>query len=268
MASVCTGLALISYLVRFTVNILVFLKQVPDTEAAIRIAADQKSIEEAGVKFIINPYDEYALEEAIRIKEKAGNAKVHAICIGPERAKEALRTALAMGADEALLLKTTQPGYDGLAVAQKLAEVAARDHYDLILLGKETIDDGNSDLGPMIAAKLQQPCVTLAIKLTLQESEVIVEREGDAGIELLTVQSPAVITCQKGLNEPRYPSIRGVMMAKKKEIPEEAIDVQDAQVQLLRLAAPAGRKAGRLVGEGAAAVPELVKLLREEAKVL
>jgi electron transfer flavoprotein beta subunit len=250
------------------VNILVCMKQVPDTEASIKIAVNQKSIEESGIKFIINPYDEFAVEEALRIKEAAGTGKVKAICMGPERAKEALRTAVAMGVDEVLLIKLNETLSDGVQTAQTLAGVIKNENYDLILMGKETIDDGNMEVGPMIAEMLQIPCITVAVKVSIQDKVVTAEREGEDGIQVLAAQMPCMVTCQKGLNEPRYPSIRGVMMAKKKEIMEQTATAVDSLVTLAGYSYPVSRTGGRVVGEGAGVVPELVKLLREEAKVI
>lgn len=249
-------------------KILVCVKQVPDTEASIQVGNDHKSIDESGIKFIMNPYDEFAVEEALRIKEALGNSTIKAIGLGPERAKEALRTAVAMGVDEVLLLKTGEPLFDGMQSAQILADAIQKESFDLILIGKETIDDGNMEIGPMVAELLQIPCVTLATKLVVNQNGVTVDREGDAGTETFTAALPTLITCQKGLNEPRYPSIRGVMLAKKKEIIEQAVAPSTAAVTASSYAYPPARKGGRILGEGAAAVPELVRLLREEAKVI
>lgn len=249
-------------------NILVLIKQVPDTEATIKIAADQKSIVEAGIKFIINPYDEYAVEEALRIKEAKGGGTVNVLCLGPDRAKEALRSAIAMGADDGLLLKAVDTHLDGLSTAKVLAAVIRDKTYDLILMGKEAIDDANMQVGPMLATLLDIPCVTLVTKLTVETEQLVAEREGDSGVEVLSAPLPCIITCQKGLNEPRYPSIRGVMMAKKKEIAEQAVSLDAARVEVKSLQYPPARSGGKIVGEGADAVPELVKLLHDEAKVI
>lgn len=250
------------------VNILVCMKQVADTEATIKISATQKEVEESGVKFIINPYDEFAIEEALKIKEASGGGTVKALCLGPSRATEALRMALAMGVDEALLLKSEQTMMDSVLATRILADAIQKEKWDLILLGKETIDDGREEWGPLIAEWLQWACITLATKIALQSNDVTVEREGESGLEVWTTALPAVITCQKGLNEPRYPTIRGVMMAKKKEISQQPIELGPGRVEVLDYAYPPSRKAGRIVGEGVSAVPELVRLLHQEAKVL
>ncbi|HPN36622.1 MAG TPA: electron transfer flavoprotein subunit beta/FixA family protein [bacterium] len=249
-------------------RIIVCIKQVADTEASIQISADGKSIVETGVKFIMNPYDEFAVEEALRIKETGNESLVKVIGVGPERTIEALRSACAMGADEVLLLKTEAPVYDALALAGALADAIKKEPFDLILLGKETIDDGNGEIGPMLAEMLQIPCMTVITRLKVQGGLAVAEREGEKGIEGLTAPLPLVITCQKGLNEPRYPSIRGVMAAKKREIPVQPAVLTPAAIEVHGLALPAQRQAGRVIGEGAAAVPELIRLLKEEAKVL
>lgn len=249
-------------------RIIVCIKQVADTEASIQISADGKSVVETGIKFIMNPYDEFAVEEALRIKEADNQSLVQVIGVGPERTTEALRSACAMGADEVLLLKTEAPVYDALALAGALADVIKKEPFDLILLGKETIDDGNGEIGPMLAELLQIPCLTVITRLKLQGDMAVAEREGERGIEELTAPLPLLVTCQKGLNEPRYPSIRGVMAAKKREIPVQPAVLAPAVIEVQSLALPAQRQAGRIIGEGAAAVPELIRLLKEEARVL
>jgi len=250
------------------VKIIVCVKQVPDTEATIKIGVDQKSIAEAGVKFIMNPYDEFALEEALRIKEAKGTGTIHALSVGPERAKEVLRTAVSLGADNVTLLQTAAVGLDGLATAKVLTGKIKELGFDLILLGKEAIDDGSMQVGPMLAELLGIPCITVATKLGVDGNTVTVEREGEGGTEVLETKLPCIITCQKGLNEPRYPSIRGVMTAKKKEIAVQPVQKDAAKVTVLGMTYPPARSGGKIVGEGAAAVPELIRLLREEAKVL
>lgn len=249
-------------------NILVLIKQVPDTEASIKLGGDQKSIAETGIKFIINPYDEFAIEEALRIKEARGGGSIKVMSLGPERAKEALRTAIAMGADDAMLLKSDGALVDGLAIARVLASQIKAGAFDLVLMGKEAIDDGNMQVGPMLAELLAVPCVTVVTRLTVEDGRIVAEREGDSGLEVLAAPLPCVVTCQKGLNEPRYPSIRGVMLAKKKEIAEQAVAPDGSRISVLSLTPPAARTGGKIVGEGAAAVPELVSLLHNDAKVI
>lgn len=249
-------------------NILVLIKQVPDTEATIKPGADQKTIADAGIKFVINPYDEYALEEALRLKEALGAGKIKVITTGPERTKQALRSAAELGVDEVLHLKTEAACLDGLAVAQILSETVAKESFDLILMGKEAIDDGNMQVGPMLAELLSIPCLNVITKLTLSGQQLTAEREGDSGVEVLETSLPAVVTCQKGLNEPRYPSIRGKMAAMKMVIAEQAVTVAADRTVVTGMQVPSARSGGKIVGEGAAAVPELVRLLHDEAKVI
>lgn len=249
-------------------KIVVVIKQVPDTEAAIRIDAGATGVAESGLKFIINPYDEYALEEALRLKEAHPGSTVTAVALGPARVSEALRAAAAMGVDAVLLLRCDQPPADSLGAATLLAAAVQKQAADLILTGKETIDDGSMEVGPMLAGLLGVPCLTVATKLTLADGRITVECETDDGSAVYTAPLPALVTCQKGLNEPRYPSIRGKMAAMKMVIPEEPAAAASGQLRILSLALPAGRQGGKLVGEGAAAVPELIRLLRSEAQVI
>lgn len=249
-------------------KIIVCMKQVPDTEANIKIGADNKSVVEAGIKFIINPYDEFAIEEAIKLKEAGKAESVIAIGWGPERSQEALRTAVAMGVDDVVLLKSDAASIDGFTAAKILAAKIKTMSYDLILLGKETIDDGNMQIGPMLGELLNVPCVTLVTKLDVDGAKLSAKREIEGGYEVVETACPAIITCQKGLNEPRYPSIRGVMLAKKKVVAIEPAAAQTDQVTINSLVYPPTRSGGKVVGNGVEAVPELVKLLREEARVL
>ena len=249
-------------------KVVVCVKQVPDTEANIKIGDDKKSIVEAGIKFIVNPYDEFAIEEGLKLKETGVAESVVAVAMGPERAKEALKTAVAMGADDVVLLKTESDVVDGLATAKILATKIKELGADLVLMGKEAIDDGNMQVGPMLSQLLGFPCITVVTDLNVADGTVTAEREIDGGSEILQTTTPCIITCQKGLNEPRFPSIRGVMMAKKKQVAEEAVSPEAAKLAVNNLSYPADRGASKVVGEGVGAVHELVKLLREEAKVI
>jgi electron transfer flavoprotein beta subunit len=250
------------------VKVLVLVKQVPDTEATIRISADRKKIDETSVKFIVNPYDEFAIEEALKLKESGAAASITAVSLGPDRVKEALRTAVAMGVDDVLHLKTESLSMDGLASAKLLSESIKEIGFDLLLMGKEAIDDGNMQVGSTLAELLDVPCLSVVTALQVNGASVVAEREGDGCTEVLEAQLPCIVTCQKGLNEPRYPSIRGVMLAKKKEIAEKVVQSGGQSVSVESLSYPQARQGGMIIGEGVAAVPELVKRLREEAKVI
>ena len=248
-------------------NIYVCIKRVPDTEARIKIAGDGKSIETAGLKYVISPYDEFAIEAAIRQKEAAGSGEVTVISVGEASAAEQLRSALAMGADRAVLLKG-QPTMDGLATARALAEEIRGGNADLILLGMKAIDDDQQQVGPMLAELLGVPCVTVVAEMEFEDGKVVCHREIEGGVEIVEAPLPAVVTLTKGKYEPRYPSLKGIMAAKKKPLEEKEAKLGNARITVQSLQPPPERPAGRIVGEGADAAPELVRLLREEAKVI
>jgi electron transfer flavoprotein beta subunit len=250
------------------VKIAVCIKRVPDTETRIRIGADGVSADEAGVKFILNPYDEFAVEEALQRKEKAGAGEVVVIALGPDAAQETMRTALAMGADRGVLLKADAIPADALAVAKALAAELKDGGYDLVLFGKIAADDYNQAVGPMTAELLGLPCVTAVSKLKLEGGKGVAHREIEGGVEVVEFALPAVLTADKGLNTPRYPALKGIMAAKKKPVEVKPVTFAAPRLRVAALEMPPARKEGRIVGEGAAAVPELVRLLREEAKVL
>ena len=247
-------------------NIIVCVKRVPDSESRVAAAGDGISVDTRGVKFVLNPYDENAVEAALRLKE-ANQGTVTVMTLGGEESKETLRTALAMGADQAVLLKG-KPSIDGLGTAEKLAEGIRAREYDLVLFGKQAIDDDNLQVPAMVAELLGLPCATVVVELQVEDGKVTAKREVEGGDETYEFELPAVVAAQKGLNEPRYASLKGIMMAKKK--PLEEIDVGDAEsrLELIEVMNPAERTAGEIVGEGPEAVPLLIKKLREEAKVL
>jgi electron transfer flavoprotein beta subunit len=250
------------------VKIAVCIKRTPDTETRVRIAADGVSLDETGVKFILNPYDEFAVEEALQRRDKAGAGEVVAIALGPDAAQETIRGALAMGADRGILLKADKVPADALAVAKALAAELKDGGYDLVLFGKMAVDDHNHAAGPMVAELLGLPCVTAISKLELEGGKGVAEREIEGGVEVVEFALPAVLTTEKGLNTPRYPALKGIMAAKKKPIETRPAALGAARVVVSALALPPERKAGRIVGEGPDAVPELVRLLHTEAKVL
>lgn len=249
-------------------KIAVCIKRVPDTETRVKIAADGVSVDETGVKFILNPYDEFAVEEALQRKEKAGSGEVVAIALGSDAAQETIRSALALGADRGILLKADKVPADALAVAKALAAELKDGGYDLILFGKLAVDDYNHAVGPMVAELLGLPCVTAISTLELDGGKGVAEREIEGGMEVVEFALPAVLTAEKGLNTPRYPALKGIMAAKKKPIETKPAALGASRVTVSALALPPERRAGRILGEGAAVVPELVRLLRTEAKVL
>ena len=250
-------------------KIAVCIKRVPDSETRVKISADGKSIDEAGVKFIMNPYDEFAVEEALRRKEKAGTGEVAVFCLGPAAAQETIRTALATGADRGVLLQVDKPPTDPFEAAKLIAaELKAGGTWDLILFGRMAIDDYNTQVGTLVAELLGLPCVTAVSHLDIDGTKGVAEREIEGGIEVVDFSLPAVLTTDKGLNEPRYPALKGIMAAKKKPLEVKPVQPGGGAFEVVALTPPPERKEGRIVGEGAGAVGELVRLLREEAKVL
>ncbi len=248
-------------------RIAVCVKRVPDTESRIKIGADGKSIDESGVKFVMNPYDEFAVEEALRLKEKAGAGEVVILSLGPDAAQETIRTALAMGADRGVLLKAA-PSPDPLVAARAIAAELKDGGFDLILFGKIAIDDYSQAVGTMVGELLGLPSVSAVAHLELADGKGTAEREIEGGMEVVEFTLPAVITADKGLNEPRYPALKGIMAAKKKPLEVKVADATPGGVTVLELCLPPARKEGRIVGEGPAAVPALLAALRNEAKVL
>ncbi len=248
-------------------NILVCVKQVPDTESTVRIAADCKTIQSQDLNFVLNPYDEYAIEEALRLKEARGG-EVTLLTVGSEEAKKSLRTGLAMGADKALHVVCNHNHQDSLATARALADAIKGLPHDLILCGKQAVDDDQAQVPIMLAELLGLPSVSAAVKLEIKDGSATARREIETGVEIVETSLPAVITAHKGLNEPRYPSLKGIMMAKKKEIGEVNCAGGTDQVETIELCYPQPRVGGKILGEGVAAVPALVKALHEEAKVI
>ncbi len=248
-------------------NTIVCMKRVPDSATRVKVDATGKGLSPDGVKYVINPYDEFALEEAIRRKEEAGEGSVTVISVGPAGTTEALRQALAMGADEAVLLRA-EGSIDGLVVARALADEIRGRPVDLILCGKQAIDDDNMQVPQMLAEILGLPCATVVVDLEIEGGRATARREVEGGHEVLEFALPAVVSTQKGLNEPRYPSLKGIMAAKRKPLEEKDVQLSAPTLDLVSLEEPPAPSAGRIVGEGPDAVPELVTALRQEAKVL
>lgn len=247
-------------------KIAVCVSHVPDTASKINISSDGKSIDPNGVTFVVNPYDEYAIEEALKTKEKLGGETV-AISLGSDSSKETLRKALAMGIDNAVLLKSDNY-FDSLSVAKALAEEIKLQNAELVFFGKQSVDFDNSITGQLTAELLGYNCISVAVAFTLDGNKIIAEREIEGGKEVVETVLPAVITTQKGFNEPRYASLKGIMAAKKKVIEEKIIPSPVNYTEVISMKKPALKQAGKIIGTDASAVPELVRLLREEAKVI
>ena len=247
-------------------NIFVLIKQVPDTEASIRISPDSKSIPTADLNLVLNPYDEIAVEEALKIQENHGG-EVTAICLGDEGAIKSIRTALAMGVDKAVHVVAPSP-WDAGVIAKSLAGAVKSRPCDILLCGKQAVDYDNAQVGPMIAEYLGWPNISVVSKLQVSPDKVVAERAVEGGVEVVESPLPVVITAQKGLNEPRYASLKGIMMAKKKPVDVVNVGVLTERIEVLKLEYPPSRKGGVILGEGVDAVPALIRVLKEEAKIL
>jgi electron transfer flavoprotein beta subunit len=244
-------------------DIVVCIKRVPATDTAIKIAADGKSIDPAGVQFELNAYDEFALEQALRIKEQLGAGSVTVVTLGPKEAKKQLDDALARGADKAVLLATTEWIWDGASTAAALAAWIKTVPCNLVLCGRQAVDADNNQLPANLATRLGFACVTEVAKLTLADGVFTAERDIEGAREVVTCKTPAVVSCHKGLNEPRYANLKGIMAAKKKPFVEQPATLPPKALEIVSLTLPAARAAGRIVGNGAEAVPALIAALRE-----
>jgi electron transfer flavoprotein beta subunit len=251
------------------VKTLVTVKRVPDPETTIRVKPDGSGIVTDNIKYVINPFDEIAIEEALRIKEKQGSGEVVLISIGAKVVTEQLRTGLAMGADRAILVACEQD-LDSLAVAKILAKIVERESPELVLMGKQAIDDDSNQAGQMLAALLGWPQATFASKVDLatDQKSAQVTREVDGGLETLSFTLPAIITADLRLNEPRYASLPGIMKARKKEIKEVQVGELGVDItprlKVLKMEPPPKKEAGKKVET----VQELLNLLHTEAKVI
>jgi electron transfer flavoprotein beta subunit len=256
------------------VNIIACVKQVPDTETQIRVKPDGSGIDETGVKWVMNPYDEFGVEEALRLKEKIGG-EVTIVSLGPARALESIRTALAMGADKGIHIN--DPAFDGADAyntAMAMAAAIKSIPYDMIFCGQRAIDDDSGQVGAILAELLDIPQVTVVTKVDVDGNAVKVIRPIEGAQLLIESSLPCLITAQKGLNEPRYASLPGIMKAKKK--PVDVFDAAslgitvDIKARVAKTMPPPARPPGKIIcGEDPAEkARELAKLLREEAKVI
>jgi electron transfer flavoprotein beta subunit len=250
------------------VKIAVCIKRVPEMDVRFKIAASGNAVDEAGLKFDMSDFDGYAAEVAIQIKEKLGSGEVVVIALGPDTVQETLRKALSMGADRAVQLKADSVPADPWPIAEALAVELRTGSFDLTLFGRMSLDAANHSVPSMVAELLDVPCVVAASQLDTSGGTVKARRELEGAAETVECPMPAVVSIDEGIARPRYPSLKGIMAAKKK--PLETKPAQLGAVRMTRRAAalPAERSAGRIVGEGAAAVATLVELLRTEAKVL
>jgi electron transfer flavoprotein beta subunit len=250
------------------VKIAVCIKRTPDSESRFRIAASSTSIDETGLKFDIDDFASYAVEVALQINEKQGPGETVAYAVGPDVVQETLRKAMSMGVDRAVQLKTDVMPYDGLAVAKALAAELKAGGYDLILFGKHAFDTSAGIVGTATAELLGVSCVTAATKLDVANGRGTARRELEGVAEIVEFPLPAVVTIDEGFARPRYPSLKGIMSAKKKPLDIKPAQLGNVRVKVKSMALPPDRPPGRIIGDGVAAVPELVRLLQTEAKVL
>jgi electron transfer flavoprotein beta subunit len=248
-------------------KVLVPVKRVVDFNVKVRVKSDGSGVELSNVKMSMNPFDEIAVEEALRLKEAGKATEVVVVSIGPAQAAETIRTGLAMGADRGILVKA-EGNVEPLAVAKILKAIADEEKPGLVILGKQAIDDDSNQTGQMLAALLGWPQGTFASKLAIEGDSILVTREVDGGLQTVKLNSPAIVTTDLRLNEPRYASLPNIMKAKKKPIDEKApadvgVDISP-RLEVLKTVDPPGRKAGVKVGS----VAELVAKLKNEAGVL
>ena len=237
-------------------------------ELRFSISADRKSLEQAGLKYEISDFDGYALEVGLQLVERAGAGEVVVLCLGPDGVQETLRKALAMGAARGVQLKADEVPFDGLAIAAALAAELKGGEYDLILFGRMATDTASGTVGPMTAQLLDLPCVTAVSHLELADGRGTARRDLEGATETLQFPLPAVLTIDEGIARPRLATLKGIMAAKKKPLEVRPAQLGKVSLTVETMALPPERAGGRIIGEGPDAVPELVRLLRTEAKLL
>ncbi|MDQ7778780.1 MAG: electron transfer flavoprotein subunit beta/FixA family protein [Planctomycetota bacterium] len=248
-------------------RVCVCIKRVPDTAANIRIGSDGKTIDPGGVEFVMSPYDEIAIEQALRLKESAGQGEVVVVSLGPSEAAATLRSGLAMGADRAVLLKDPMKYRDPYGVASTLAEELKKMSFDMLLFGKQAVDDDCCQVGSIVAALLGLPFVGIVTKMEVKAGTATVHRQVEGGHEVVEVKLPAAFSCQKGLAEPRLPSLKGIMASKKKPLEERSVATVEPVFEVEKLEYPPRRAPGKIAGQGAEGVAPLLNLLKTEAKI-
>lgn len=247
-------------------KIIVCVSLVPDTTTKIKISGTNKSIDETGVSFVINPYDEYAVEEAVQLKEKNGG-EVIAVSYGNEKHKEAIKKAFQMGADNGILIKSDEE-FDSYTVSKNLADTIKELNPDIILFGKQSIDFDGSQVPSMVGELLNMPSINIATKLVINDGKAVIEREVEGGKEIIEANLPLIIGTQKGINNPRYPNLKSIMASKSKPIAEKSPTYSGNKAEVVSMNLPKAKTKGKILTDGVASVPELVRLLREEAKVI
>ena len=248
-------------------NIFVCVSLVPDSTTKVKVSAEGKSIDENGVSYILNPYDEFAVEEAVQLKEKNGG-EVTAVSFGTDKSKEAVKKAFQMGADKGVLIKAESDNFDSYTAAKNLADFLRDKNADIILFGKQSIDFDGLVVPSMVGEMLGIPSINVVVKLDIDGNKVTAEKEVEGGKEIIESSMPVIIGAQKGLNEPRYPNLKSIMASKKKPVDEVPATYSGNAIDIIDMTLPAPKGEGKIMTDGAGSVPELVKLLREEAKVL
>jgi electron transfer flavoprotein beta subunit len=249
-------------------KIAVCIKRTPDSESRFKIGSAGTGIDESGLKFDMDDFASYAVEAALQINEKQGPGETVVVAVGPDAIQETLRKAMSMGADRAIQLKADGASFDGMSVAKALAAELKGGGYDLILFGKHAFDSSAGVVGTATAELLGLPCVTSVSKLDVAAGKGSARRDIEGAGEMVEFPLPAVVTIDEGVARPRYPSLKGIMAAKKKPLETKPAQLGAARVAVKKMELPAERPAGRIIGQGSAAVPELIKLLQNEAKVL
>lgn len=240
----------------------------PTTDTKIAIGADGRSLDPTDVKFELSAYDDFAVEEAIRLVEKAGEGEVIVLTVGDGSQKDELRKQLARGADRAVILKADLADADSRSIARALAEEIKAAGVQVVFAGKQAVDGDNGQVPTQLAVALDWPNVNKISKLEITGDRFRAEREIEGGVEIVEGSLPCVFSAEKGLNEPRFPKLKGIMQAKKKPLEEKDVTLEPARLRIDSLELPAPRPEGRIIGEGTAAVPELISLLKNEAKVI
>jgi len=246
---------------------IVCVSLVPDSTTKVKVSDSKKSIDDTGVSFVLNPYDEYAIEEAVQLKEKNGG-EVIAVSFGTEKSKEAIKKAFQIGADKGILIKTGSNDFDSYTVAKNLADVLKEQDADIIFFGKQSIDFDGLLIPNMVGELTGLPSINVVVKLDIQDKKVTAETEIEGGKEVIETTLPAIIGTQKGLNEPRYPNLKSIMAAKSKPIEEKEPTYTGNKIEITEMNHPPTKSQGKVFEEGVENVPELVRLLREEAKVI
>lgn len=249
-------------------NILVCISRVPDTATKITIGDTGNSIEEKGVKFTVNPYDEFAIEEALQIKSKTVDSNVTAVTVGTEDNKDVLRTALAMGVDTAVLIKGDEKPVDSYYVAKNLANYINETKPDIVFMGRQSIDYDSFQMPSLVGEMVNYPSVSVVSKLEISDGKATAERDIEGGKEIVEITLPAVISAQKGLNSPRYPKLPDIMKAKRKPIEEVEAEKTESRVSVLSMELPRTERVGKILGDSDADIAELVRALKEDAKVI